>query len=108
MIVTILVKLKLQKSNSNLNTDNIKNINAHESINSSNAETLQSEVKENNKELITQIKNLLNENEKVSNLSEVSNNDNKEIFNNKMQNIISKNVESKEENIDVKKLYFIR
>ena len=95
-------EVKTAESNSNLNTDNIKNINAHESINSSNAETLQSEVKENNKELITQIKNLLNENEQVSNLSEVSNNDNKEIFNNKMQNIISKNVESKEENIDVK------
>lgn len=95
-------EVKTTESNSNLNTDNIKNINAHESINSSNAETLQSEVKENNKELITQIKNLLNENEQVSNLSEVSNNDNKEIFNNKMQNIISKNVESKEENIDVK------
>lgn len=95
-------EVKTTESNSNLNTDNIKNINAHESINSSNAETLQSEVKENNKELITQIKNLLNENEQVSNLSEASNNDNKEIFNNKMQNIISKNVESKEENIDVK------
>lgn len=95
-------EVKTTESNSNLNTDNIKNINAHESINSSNAETLQSEVKENNKELITQIKNLLNENEQVSNLSEVSNNDNKQIFNNKMQNIISKNVESKEENIDVK------
>lgn len=103
-------EVKTTESNSNLNTDNIKNINAHESkiayekenINSSNAETLQSEVKENNKELITQIKNLLNENEQVSNLSEASNNDNKEIFNNKMQNIISKNVENKEENIDVK------
>lgn len=95
-------EVKTTESNSNLNTDNIKNINAHESINSSNAETLQSEVKENNKELITQIKNLLNENEQVSNLSEVSNNDNKQIFNNKMQNIISKNVENKEENIDVK------
>lgn len=89
-----ITEVKTTESNSNLNTDNIKNINAHESINSSNAETLQSEVK--------QIKNLLNENEQVSNLSEVSNNDNKEIFNNKMQNIISKNVESKEENIDVK------
>ncbi|MDY2728845.1 MAG: flagellar hook-length control protein FliK [Clostridium sp.] len=105
-----ITEVKTTESNSNLNTDNIKNINAHESkiayekenINSSNAETLQSEVKENNKELITQIKNLLNENEQVSNLSEVSNNDNKQIFNNKMQNIISKNVESKEENIDVK------
>lgn len=97
-----ITEVKTTESNRNLNTDNIKNINAHESINSSNAETLQSEVKENNKELITQIKNLLNENEQVSNLSEASNNDNKEIFNNRMQNIISKNVESKEENIDVK------